>query len=126
MHIAILTDGIQPYVIGGMQRHSFSLAKFLSLNGHQITLVHCVPDKSETLPTIDDVKREMALPASSKLETICLRFPAAGFLPGHYLKESYLYSRKVYAAIESSLSTFDFIYAKGFSAWHLLERKSRE
>jgi hypothetical protein len=29
MKIALLSDGIAPYVLGGMQRHSFYLAKYL-------------------------------------------------------------------------------------------------
>ena len=36
MKIALLTDGIPPYVVGGMQQHSYSLAKYLVLNGNEI------------------------------------------------------------------------------------------
>jgi hypothetical protein len=28
MRIALITDGIAPYVLGGMQKHSFYLAKY--------------------------------------------------------------------------------------------------
>jgi len=28
MKIALLTDGVHPYVIGGMQKHHFILAKY--------------------------------------------------------------------------------------------------
>jgi glycosyltransferase involved in cell wall biosynthesis len=59
------------------------------------------------------------------LESICLRFPAPSWYPGHYLKESYLYSRMVYKRIESRIAEFDFIYAKGFTAWYFLEQKKR-
>mgnify|MGYP000917428566 FL=1 len=40
MKIALITDGIWPYVLGGMQKHSFYLCKYLAQNGVQVTLVH--------------------------------------------------------------------------------------
>ena len=42
MKIALLTDGIPPYIVGGMQQHSYSLAKYLVLNGNEVTLFHFV------------------------------------------------------------------------------------
>ena len=32
MQIALITDGIAPYVLGGMQKHSFYLAKYFAKN----------------------------------------------------------------------------------------------
>ena len=40
MRIALLTDGIFPYVIGGMQKHSFYLAKYFIKNKIYIDLYH--------------------------------------------------------------------------------------
>ena len=33
MKILLLTDGIAPYALGGMQKHSANLAKYLTLAG---------------------------------------------------------------------------------------------
>jgi glycosyltransferase involved in cell wall biosynthesis len=46
-------------------------------------------------------------------------------MPGHYLKESYLYSRNVYDRLKPHLGSIDLIYAKGFAAWHTLDRKRK-
>ena len=46
-------------------------------------------------------------------------------MPGHYLRESYQYSCMVFEALKDEWVKFDFIYAKGFSAWCLLERKKK-
>ena len=42
MNVAILTDGIIPFVLGGMQRHSSNLIRSLSKRGVNITIYHCV------------------------------------------------------------------------------------
>ena len=41
MNILFLTDGITPYVTGGMQKHSLVLVKLLLKENVNITLVHC-------------------------------------------------------------------------------------
>ena len=40
MKISLLTDGIFPYVIGGMQKHSFYLVKYFAKRGIYIDLYH--------------------------------------------------------------------------------------
>ena len=47
MRIALLTDGIYPYVMGGMQRHSYYLAKYLARAGVHVDLYHFIPPNSE-------------------------------------------------------------------------------
>ena len=124
MNILLLTDGITPFVIGGMQKHSCNLAKQLALQGHRVTLFHCVTGKNK-LPEREDILSLFGAEAMKNIESICLRFPAPSWYPGHYLKESYIYSRMLYKRIESRLNEFDFIYAKGFTGWHFLEQKKR-
>ena len=40
MRIALVTDGIYPYVMGGMQKHSYYLCKYLVKLGVEIDLYH--------------------------------------------------------------------------------------
>ncbi len=122
MKILIITDGIFPFVIGGMQKHSYYLTKWLVRLGEQVTLVHCVPH-GKKLPTHQEVLSGMELEATDTFESVAIHFPMPGVIPGHYLKESYLYSKQVYNKLKSRLQEFDFVYAKGFSAWHLLYEK---
>jgi glycosyltransferase involved in cell wall biosynthesis len=124
MNILLLTDGITPFVIGGMQKHSCNLAKQLALQGHRVTLFHCVTGKNK-LPEREDMLSLFGAEAMKNIESICLRFPAPSWYPGHYLKESYIYSSMLFKRIESRLNEFDFIYAKGFTAWNFLEQKKR-
>lgn len=124
MKLLILTDGITPFVIGGMQKHSFELTKNLALLGHEITLVHCVYGTA-SMPNKEEVAEVFGADAYQNIEVITLRFPPASWYPGHYVKESYIYSKWIYDKVKDRLETFDFIYAKGFCAWYFLEKKSR-
>ena len=44
MHIALLTDGIFPFVIGGIQKHSYYLVKYLAQEGIKVDLYHYKPE----------------------------------------------------------------------------------
>ncbi|MBX7051486.1 MAG: glycosyltransferase family 4 protein [Flavobacteriales bacterium] len=124
MRLLILTDGIQPFVIGGMQKHSFSLAQQLALLGHQVTLVHCVASSAK-VPDQEELLHVFGAEAMKNMEVIGMKFPAPAWYPGHYLKESYIYSRQIYDKLKDRLNEFDFIYAKGFTAWYFMEQKSK-
>lgn len=123
MHIAVLTDGISPYVLGGMQRHSFHLVKNLLERGLKITLIHTV-EHSKELPPEKDVLKLFDAP-EDQLRVIGLEFPHLDKFPGHYLRESYRYSCEIFERLKDEWDHFDFIYAKGFTAWCILEKKSK-
>lgn len=128
MHIALLTDGIYPYVIGGMQNHSFYLARYFLLNKVKLTLVHCVAHSSTLPPEGETLKKlfpENHTEYASLLTEICLKFPEPGIVPGHYLRNSFRYSFDVFNRIKARLNEFDFIYVQGFSGWKLIDEKRK-
>jgi len=124
MNIALLTDGISPFVLGGMQRHSHYLCAFLVKNGIKVHLVHCINGGGE-IPSETEVRQALGIDDSSNFSCTGLRFPKYGAMPGHYIKESYQYSVQIYRALEKKWPEFDLIYAKGFCAWHLLNLKKK-
>ena len=121
MRIALLTDGIYPYVVGGMQKHSYNLAKYFAQQKIYIDLYHC--NSSQTNYNIQ--KLEVFTEEEKKyIKSIVIDFPAKGYYPGHYLRESYKYSESVYQRlIQNPLP--DFIYAQGFCAWKSIKEKKR-
>lgn len=123
MHILLLTDGISPFVTGGMQRHSANLAKYFTLEGVKVTLVHCLPF-GEKLPQDDKVNIALFGSENNKLHKVhTLNFPKKGKMIGHYVKESYRYSEQLYNLLD--FSEFDFVYAKGFCGWYYMEQKKK-
>jgi len=105
-------------VIGGMQKHSYNLALGLHQAGHEVVVYHCTYNENQ-FETIAQHK----LP----FKAVHVGFPHAGLkIPGHYIKSSKKYSELLFEKYNAELSSFDGIYAQGYSAWHyLLHRKSK-
>lgn len=120
MKIALLTDGIYPYVLGGMQRHSFYLAKYLAAEGHKVDLYHMNKSKYDIqkLDVFTDAER-------LNIRSYVVKFPSMGKSPGHYIRESYEYSRRVFDLFKANAEDVDFVIAKGFAGWELLHQKSK-
>ena len=123
MRILLITDGIMPFVTGGMQQHSYYLAKYLTLNNCKVTLVHCVYNKD--LPDEKDLNAHLFSKVEKVFKVITLSFPLSFKFPGHYIYNSWRYSKLVYEAVKNDLDRFDFIYVKGFSGWQLLRLRSK-
>ena len=121
MKIALLTDGISPYVVGGMQTHSAIIAKHLVANGNDVDLFHFVNSEFNT-PSDKEVNSVFAFDSNLKFGNIyCCSFPKSSRFPGHYLFNSYRYSKWIFEILKKQIDDYDFIYAKGFSSWCLLK-----
>ena len=124
MKILMLTDGIYPFVIGGMQKHAYYLAKHLLLNDIDLTIYHCISENPN--PKIDkDLKNSLGIKESMNFNSKCFKFPKFKIsFPCHYLIESYKYSKTLYNEIIKEKKDFDFIYAKGFSGWYSIIKQN--
>ncbi len=120
MRIALITDGIFPYVIGGMQKHSYYLCKYLAQAGVEIDLYHT------NQSSYDIHKLELfTLEEKSKINSIVIPFPKSDKLPGHYLRSSYQYSEAVFKSFVKNPKV-DFIYCKGFTGWKFALEKNKK
>jgi glycosyltransferase involved in cell wall biosynthesis len=120
MRIALITDGIAPYVLGGMQKHSFYLVKYFSKNKIHVDLIH-YNDSSFDINDLDFFSEE----DRKYIHPIVLKFPTSVKFPGHYVYKSYKYSCLAFEAIKDKLNTYDFIYSKGFTGWKLISEKHK-
>lgn len=119
MKIALLTDGIYPYVIGGMQKHSYFLAKYLARNKINVDLYHFKSIDNYNLPNPFNAEELLFI------KTFEIDYPSTIWFPGHYLYKRYLYSKKVLRVFLLENRKYDFVYAKGFSAWALLNKRKK-
>jgi glycosyltransferase involved in cell wall biosynthesis len=117
--ILLLTDGVYPFVMGGMQKHSYYLAKYFTLKGIEVTLVHC-SDKH-----IENELEHAAFDTfdKSKINFIYFKFPKLDNLPGHYVRENAFYSETIFNSLKHHLNQFDAIYAQGFAGWTFVKNK---
>ena len=120
MKIALLTDGISPYEMGGMQTHSAVIANQLVKANNEVDLFHFVT-KNSPIPTVDEVNKIFFYKTQFKFNNVyCCKFPKSIKFPGHYLFNSFRYSKWIFKIVQNQIDDYDFIYAKGFSAWKLL------
>lgn len=118
MKITLLTDGIYPYVMGGMQKHSFFLAKYFAKVKVNVDVYHYIPIESKT------VLEPFSTEELKYINLIEIPYPKSRSFPGHYLYERYLYSKEI-ESVFMSLKKPDFIYVKGFAGWSLLKNKNK-
>lgn len=118
--VALITDGIWPYVMGGMQKHSYYLCKYFARNQIHVDLFHF--NQSELDINALDIFTEEE---RKYIHSTVVEFPdvASGF--GHYIINSYRYSLNVYELIKDKLNDYDFIYTKGFTGWHFIREKKK-
>ena len=103
--------------MGGMQKHSAYLLRYLLKSAVDVTLIH--PGPKSIADSLPEFKGE--------LNEIIVKMPIQGPWPWSYLRTSYAYSIKVSEQLLKSSKDVQFVYAQGFSAWNLIElrRKGR-
>lgn len=115
MRIAFLTDGIWPDSIGGMQKHSFYLIKYLALNDIKVDVFYAAENANLVIKNFNFD------------ETLNITFykinvpnPSINF-PGHYLYSSYLFSKNIYKEYLKH-QPYEFVYAQGFTSWYFCKK----
>lgn len=117
MKIALFTDGVYPYVFGGMQKHSYYLCKYLAQQKVKVDLYHTGPAEAETVALKGFTKEELSF-----INSIFIIFPSLGKFPGHYLIESYIYSKNIYCQFLKG-EKVDLIYCQGLTGWKTISEK---
>lgn len=118
--VALITDGIWPYVLGGMQKHSYYLCKYLAKQKIEVDLFH-FNQSSYDISKLQFFSEE----ERKYIHSNVLRFPKSLPFPGHYLYNSYRYSRSIHSLLKDKVSSYDYIYCKGFSGWFLINEKQK-
>lgn len=121
MKIALLSNELYPQAIGGMQKHSYHLARNLAFKGIQVDVYFYEPEnqeqKKQLLKTISDGEL-------NNINFYGVEVPSSLYFPGHYVINSYRYSANIFNSLIKRLETTDFIYAQGFTALKLLKEKA--
>lgn len=108
MKVALTTDGVFPQVVGGMARHSCYLARNLAAGGADVWVFHPGPK-----PAFDD----------AQIREVLVEMPSHRH-KGHYIRETWEYSKRIAAALQRSGTRFEAGYAQGTTMWALWDRKN--
>jgi glycosyltransferase involved in cell wall biosynthesis len=107
--IALISDGLFPLSIGGMQKHTTRLAAHLADAGAEVLLFHphhnLEPGKLFTEQQLQ------------RISCIYVAWPSAPAFPGHYLLQNYRYSQAVHRILRQEQRIIDAVYVQGFSGW---------
>lgn len=118
MKIAIVTPGITPYVMGGLQRHSFNLARYLARLGVEIDLYHTDFADAQGIDALEGMNEF----ERSRIHSIAIPWPGGRRLPGHYLRKMDRFSEAVLVAMRER-PRVDFVYAKSLTGGRLMKAK---
>lgn len=119
MRVLFLADGLFPFVVGGMQKHSTMLIKHLSPLVDQVTVCTCGPINAPPPPE-QDVLTELVTSVDN-IEVRTCAFEDHGKLPGHYLRASRQLSRN-FLKLAGELKQYDCIYAQGLTGGAFLNK----
>jgi len=102
-----------------MQKHSTFLAKHLAGRGVDVDIYLRAPESGTAT-----AEEQFNAAERARVKFRYVPFPPAGRFPGHYIRESYVYSSRIFDSLQDCLEV-DFIYAQGFAGWRLLTERSR-
>jgi len=122
MHVLFLADGLFPFVVEGMQKHSTMLIKHLSPLVDQITVCTC-GEINAPPPAEQEILDEL-LTSKNNIKVLTCTFEDKGNLPGHYLRGSRKLSRS-FLNLVGDLSQYDCVYAQGLTGDAFLGRHQR-
>lgn len=115
LHVALLTDGVMPFVLGGIQRHSRKLCEQLLRLGIDVTLYHTAPAGH---PAARAARLEGWDPDLRwRLRTEFVDWPRGTWYPGHYVGDCRRYSSGLLARFlqRQAFDPVDFVYAQGLT-----------
>lgn len=122
MHVLFLADGLFPFVVGGMQKHSTMLIKHLAPLVDQITVCTC-GEINALPPSKEDIFEELVT-SKDNIRLFTCAFEDLGKLPGHYLRASRKLSQ-TFLHLAGDLSQYDCIYAQGLTGDAFLKKHPR-
>lgn len=123
MRIALITDGMSPYAMRGMQRHSRMLAEHLVGVGAEVTLFHTTfdPLRARAASSLEGFPESLR----SRIVPEFVPYPRVRRFPGHYLVEEWRYSAACLRRYLDHAASADFIYAQGLTGWAFLRSSQR-
>jgi glycosyltransferase involved in cell wall biosynthesis len=119
MHVVLLSDGLFPFVVGGIQRHSALLARYLADAGVEMTVFHPLfPDGAES-PDWVSVD-------GATIKLVSIERPPEDRFPGHYVRGRRALSKAMLKQYRAGGVRADFIYAQGLMGLAFVEARKQE
>lgn len=116
MRIAILTNGLFPFTVGGIQMHSYQLSRAFARLKISVDIYYFRPEFSEQNFLYNDQELEY-------IRLIEFVYPSSFKFPGHYILTQYYLSREYFRYIEQHELDYSIIYSQGFTSLYFLNKR---
>jgi glycosyltransferase involved in cell wall biosynthesis len=113
LHLAFLTNGIFPYKVGGIQKHTTNLVRNLARAGVRVDVFVV---KDEQHPAESAILEEQ-FDSSENISISCVPIPKWPYFPGHYYLTCWRQSKCLRDAVLNASPEYDFIFAQGYMGW---------
>jgi len=104
LNIVLATDGIYPFVLGGMQKHAAYIIRHLAGNEHIVDVI--IPDNGVS-DTEEAATRFWGNERPDNIRFHVIPYPKLPRFLGHYVIASYFYSRRITNYFSHKISTAD-------------------
>lgn len=113
LHVVLVSDGVYPWKLGGIQRHTAMLAVHLVDAGARVTLLHTAadPEARRRAGALEGFPPEQR----SFIRSIMVDVPRPGRMPGHYARDCERLSDEFLSRYDDENVAADFIYAQGMT-----------
>jgi glycosyltransferase involved in cell wall biosynthesis len=120
--IILLTDGLHPFVVGGMQKHSRLFAEYIAKCGIQVIIYHYLEqgDQKSEGQIIEIFSKE----ARKNIQLRTFEYYDVDRLPGHYLRSQRRISRLYLDRLKTENCKPIMVYTKGFVGGEVIQHRS--
>ena len=123
MRIALLTNGLFPWVVGGMQKHSTNLIREWALMGVDLDVYFT---QAPGYPAASEIQEALVPNQTAGRVRFFASAPSwLPYFPLHHYADCYVESCRIAEQLMRELPQPEFIYAQGLTGWKLLRMKRR-
>lgn len=123
LHVAIVSDGTYPWMLGGIQRHTAMLARHMAAAGAEVTLLHTAV--TDELRQRAAALEGFAAASLERIRSLVVEPPRSGRYPGHYVDDCRRLSRVLLNRYVEEAVDADFIYAQGYTGMEFTRARRR-
>ncbi len=121
MHLVLLTNGLFPWAVGGMQKHSTNLIREWALIGVDLDVYFT---QAPGYPAVEEIQKALVPnQAAGRVRFFACASSWLPYFPLHHYADCYVESCRMAKQLMRESPQAEFIYAQGLTGWKLLRMK---
>lgn len=121
MNLTFFADGLFPYKVGGIQKHTVNLVQQLDRLGVRVSLFYLRQPSHP--PAVEIISK--VFPETQYLKLHPVQPAWSPYFPGHYYFTCWWQSRFFLREMLKTEEEFDFVFAQGYTGWEAMRQRRR-